>query len=120
MPLPAEGPATRSGVKPLLGVAPDDDTQNADIDLRVEAVNVYVRTLSVCDRVDADPAPADWAGQDDIVLGSNMLAARLVRRKDSPDGVAAATSADVVFVARNDPDVALLLRLGPYADPVAT
>jgi hypothetical protein len=51
-------------------------------------------------------------------LGAMMLAARLYRRRNSPEGVATFTSDGAVYVQRNDPDVAMLLGLGSYAPPV--
>ena len=44
-------------------------------------------------------------------LGATMLAARLIRRRNSPAGIDAFTEAGVAYVQRTDPDVASLLRL---------
>lgn len=53
-----------------------------------------------------------------VELGAVMLAARLVRRRNSPQGVAAFTQeGGAAYVSRMDPDVAQLLRLGAYAAP---
>ena len=57
-----------------------------------------------------DPAP-------DTVLGAKMLAARLYRRRNSPNGVEAITDAGTSFVARYDSDISRLLRLDGYAGP---
>ena len=80
----------------------------ADIEHAVAAVNSWmVRTFG--GRV----TPADGAEdtQAHQALGALMLAARLVRRRNSPEGVQAVTELGPVYVSRNDPDVALLLGL---------
>jgi hypothetical protein len=43
-----------------------------------------------------------------------MLAARLVRRRNSPAGVEAFTEMGPTYVSRFDPDVDRLLGMGPY------
>lgn len=53
-----------------------------------------------------------------VALGATMLAARLYRRRNSPEGVATFTGEGAVYVQRNDPDVGLLLGLGGNAPPV--
>jgi len=63
--------------------------------------------------------PADgqrWP--DDIVQGAVMLAGRHYRRRNSPGGVEAFGADGVAYVSRTDPDVAMLLQIGPYAAPV--
>lgn len=119
MPLPDGGPASRSAVKALLGVAPLDLTEDALIDTYVAAANALVRDLPVAQRANTVPAPADWTGADlsAIVLGADQLAARLYRRKESAEGVSAFASEGPVYVQRNDPDIAQLLQLGYYAKP---
>jgi hypothetical protein len=48
-----------------------------------------------------------------------MLAGRLYRRRNSPAGVEAFSDlGGAVYVQRNDPDIALLLRTGAYARPM--
>jgi hypothetical protein len=58
------------------------------------------------------PRPAEQA------QGALLLAARLWRRRNSPEGVATFTSDGAVYVQRNDPDVAQYLGIGSYAPPV--
>lgn len=53
----------------------------------------------------------------DTVLGAKMLAGRLWRRRNSPNGVEAITEAGTSFVARYDSDISRLLRLDGYAGP---
>jgi hypothetical protein len=64
---------------------------------------------------------ASWDVDDvaDIVLGANMLVSRLWQRRNSPLGFEAIADQGAVYVSRNDPDVAMLLGLGPYA-PLST
>jgi len=71
----------------------------------VAAVNVLVPALATT------PAEAQ-------ALGATMLAARLYRRRNSPEGVATFTADGAMYVQRNDPDVALLLGIGSYAPPM--
>ena len=62
--------------------------------------------------------PADSEGErGDHQLAATMLAARLYRRRNSPDGVQAMTDAGAWYVARTDPDVARLLRIDQYISP---
>jgi len=51
-------------------------------------------------------------------LGATMLAARLWRRRNSPEGVAGFATDSPVYVQRNDPDIGMLLGLGNHAPPV--
>lgn len=53
----------------------------------------------------------------DVALAGTMLAARLYRRRNSPDGVQGMTDGAVAYVARTDPDVARLLRIDQYQTP---
>lgn len=116
MAFPSNGPTTPDLVKAHLGI--DDAQDDAYIDIVVDAVNARVLGWSVA--LVADGA-ADWDGAAvaDVVLGATMLAARLVRRRNTPDGIAAFGTEGPLYVSRNDPDVALLLRLGQYRKPVA-
>lgn len=73
------------------------------------AVDEFVRGLpSVAQFV--DPLNLDdWPSR--YALGARMLAARLWKRRNSPEGVAAFTGEGVIYVRRTDPDVAEQLRL---------
>lgn len=119
MPLPATGPSSRSAVKALLGIADADVSQDDLVDRYVAAANALVRGLPVTDIANTDPAPADWTGEElaGIVLGADQLAARLYRRKDTTEGVAAVGASDPVYVLRDDPDLAQLLQVGAYEKP---
>lgn len=114
MPFPA-GPTSDELVKAHLKIV--DDVDDATIGTVVAAVNQLVTELPIAAPFNTDPAPADWTGGERVQLGATMLAARLFERRNSPNGVAAFGDAGPAYVQRNDPDVALLLKLGPYAPP---
>lgn len=114
MPQPTDGPATLEATKLQLQL--EDTVDDTYITSVVDAVNVTVRDMAYPLSITADPAPAEWPA--DILLGSNMLAARLVRRRNSPSGVEALTDAGAAYVSRNDPDISQLLRIGANAKPM--
>lgn len=107
MPQPEAGPATVELVTAQLSLTSDPD---ALVTQAVNAANAWVRRQRVAD-ISAEAWP------DDIELGTVMLAARLYRRRNSPDGVQAMTDAGAAYVARSDPDIAMLLQVGAYARP---
>lgn len=72
------------------------------------AVNAVVRRFLAVP-ADGQPWPSDH------VVGAVMLAGRIYTRRNSPAGVAMFGAEGAVYVQRNDPDVAMLLGLGPYA-----
>lgn len=109
------GPTSPELVKAHLKIT--DDIDDATIGTCVAAANDFTCELPIASSFDTDPAPADWSGGERIILGATMLAARLFERRNSPQGVAAFGDAGPAYVQRNDPDVALLLKLGPYAEP---
>ncbi|MEU3475348.1 hypothetical protein [Rhodococcus sp. NPDC006774] len=51
---------------------------------------------------------------DDLFRGAVMLAAKLHRRRNTPDGTLANDDYGPVYVARSDPDISMLLRLGKW------
>lgn len=115
MPFPAAGPTTDAKVKAHLQIT--DAVDDAAIGDAVAAVNDLVESLPIAQAFDTDPAPADWTAKPRIIQGATMLAARLFERRNSPNGVAAFGDGATAYVQRNDPDVALLLGIGPYAKP---
>jgi hypothetical protein len=117
MPLPTDGPTSSELVKAHLKVT--DDIDDAAIDAAVDAVNDMVRELPICERADTDPAPSDWTGPGlrRITHGATLLAARVFRRRNTPDGIAAFGDGGTAYVQRNDPDVAQLLQIGNYTKP---
>lgn len=90
------------------------DTATRDqLEPYVRAANVLVRRHRVPRIIDG---AAVWP--DDVTLGATMLAARLWRRRNSPEGVATFGADGALYVSRTDPDIAQLLQLGQYAPPV--
>lgn len=110
MPQPVAEPTDTAAVKAYLSL--DDDGDDGLLDKVCTAVNVFVRRTEKARRlglVSPEPVPNDWPG--DITQGATMLAARLHRRKNSPNGVEAFAVGGPVYVRRNDPDIAMMLDL---------
>lgn len=109
---PGEGPTTLPRVKARLRI-PDEDTRDDDELLElVGAVNAQVRAWPVSA---AAVGLETWP--DHIAAGARMLVCRLYRRRNSPAGVEAFGEAGAVYVMRQDPDIAMLLKLGPWQRP---
>lgn len=114
MPTEETGPATLNAVKHRANVAVDDHDDDDDLLVIVAAVNDLVSGLPVAQGQDGtDDKP--WRAR--VVLGANMLGARLFGRRNSPNGIEGFGVDGALYVRRNDPDVALLLQLGDYAKP---
>jgi anti-sigma factor RsiW len=96
---------TTAAVAAHLSMNPGDADVLAKLEATVAAVNALVPRLAT-----TPPEARE--------LGATMLAARLYRRRNSPEGVATFAAEGAVYVQRNDPDVALLLGIGSYAPPV--
>jgi hypothetical protein len=113
-PLPGEGPATLDSVALQIGLTPGALTPGelARLTPIVDAVNDEVRRLPVAER---DRGSDVWSAG--IVLGASMLGARLFARKNSPAGVQAFADGAALYVQRNDPDIAQLLKLGRWSIP---
>lgn len=96
------------------------DTEKRELDGPVGAVLALMsrwHDLSVTpdDADDTAPAVEDWPA--DLYRGAVMLAARLYRRKNSPDAtIAAEGEFGPMYVTRNDPDIAMLLRFGRWGE----
>lgn len=92
-----------------LGIKQTSTGPDVDAAMRVApAVRSFVESIP--------DTPDEWP--DRVALGAVMLAARLVRRRNSPQGVAAfTTEGGAAYVSRTDPDVAQLLRIGQHAAP---
>lgn len=113
MPQPSAEPTSREAIKDHLSIT--DSSDDTFIDDVAAATNAYVRGLRVAD-IDVevtDPWPPT------ISFGATMLGARWVSRRNSPDGIQAMTDQGAAYVARSDPDIAQLLKLGPYSSPIA-
>lgn len=108
--LPQGGPVIPANLKARLGLT--DTADDVFVGAVAAAVNVKVRRWPVAARAaDLGEWPAD------VTEGAMMLAARLYRRRNSASGVEAFGAEGVLYVRRNDPDIALLLELGEYAGP---
>jgi hypothetical protein len=106
--LAPSGPAEPGRVAAWLSMpgGPDQDVVDT-----TAAVNAVVKRWK--------PTPeAGLPWPDDTVRGAVMLAGRMYRRRNSPGGVEVYGSDGATYVARTDPDVAMLLQIGPYAEPV--
>lgn len=108
MPLPVSKVAPPDVVKDWLRIGGTGD--DADLTDICEAVDEFVRGLESVARI-ADTLTGDgvWPGR--YRLGAKMLAGRLLRRRNSPEGVATFVGEGAAYVRRTDPDVASLLRL---------
>lgn len=79
----------------------------------VEATTDYVNSLPVVASLpEEEPWPAD------VRLGALMLAARLIKRRNSPNGIEATTDINVTYTARYDSDIARLLRIDTFRKPM--
>lgn len=116
-PPPADPLVAAAAVAEQLSMPADDPAVLAKLALTVAAVNSLVPTFAkVVPQAAPDGLSSSW--RNEHRLGALMLAARLYRRRNSPEGVASFTAEGAVYVQRNDPDVAMLLGLGAYAPPV--
>jgi hypothetical protein len=111
MPLPAGDPTTVELVDAQLKL---NGAEDARLALPVAAANAVVVGLPVAQVLDVE-TPGAWPAN--VVLGATLLAARLYLRKNSPRGKERAGGEGAILVAQGDPDIALLLELGPHARP---
>lgn len=81
------------------------------------AVAAWVSTLPATRRraTTDDAGATTWPA--DTQHGAVMLAARIIRRRNTPSGLESFSSDSATYVARYDPDVSLLLRTGTAAYP---
>lgn len=94
-----------TAVRDWLQLSPGASADAAAIALVVPGVIDWADQLPGIDRTETGA----WASN--TVLGVVMLAARLVRRRNSPAGIEGWTSEGTAYVRNHDPDVALLLHL---------
>lgn len=119
--LPLVGPGSLPAVKQQLHIADADTTDDDTLEIIVAAVAALVRTLPVAGDASADPTTDpivlldEWPAY--VEYGSTLLAARLFKRRNSPAGVESFGEFGAVYVMRNDPDIAQMLRLGSWARP---
>ena len=105
LPAPAPGSTSAAAVAVQLSQDPTDPGTLEKLAPTVAAVNEWVDEH-------ATSKPQSRA------LGATMLAARLYRRRNSPEGVATFTADGALYVQRNDPDIGWLLGIGNNAPPV--
>lgn len=104
IPRPASLPAVDAGtVRTWLGLPAQADTEA--VDLACAAATAFVSRLP-----HVTPSAPAW--DPDTALGAVMLAARIYRRRNTPSGVETFTDVSTAYVARSDPDISRLLRLG--------
>lgn len=108
MPETTSGPGITEGEVTAWTKEPD----SPNLKQVVAAVNGYVSGLPVVQHLDDGE---EWPA--DVQLGALMLAARLIKRRNSPNGIEAATDLNVTYTARYDSDISRLLKLDGYRTP---
>lgn len=104
-PTDGDGPTSAAAVAAQLSMDPGKPEVLEQLADTVAAVNEWVTAHS-------SAKPQSRA------LGATMLAARVYRRRNTPEGVATFTDTGLIGVARSDPEVWMLLGLGSWAPPV--
>jgi hypothetical protein len=107
MTLPAVPVVTPERLISFGGLTADPEDEEL-VDL-CSAVDEFVRNLPSVATFVSPLDEAAWPYR--YALGARMLAARLWKRRKSPEGVASFTGEGVIYVRRNDPDICDLLRL---------
>jgi hypothetical protein len=101
-------------VKDQLRIAAGDPTDDALINRCAAAVEPQVERARPDQRVDGPPAA--YVPDAEVYQAAVMLAARLVRRRNSPGGVET-FGESVTYVSRMDPEIARALHTGPNRMP---
>lgn len=112
----ANGATTTQAVKTYLAIT--DDRDDAAIDVVVSAVNDQVEQWHGPPTLENATGDAlDYRPK--YQQGATMLAARVYRRRNSPNGVEDFGSdlQGAIYTRSSDPDVAQLLELGRYERP---
>jgi len=102
----------------LGGVGTPAATDDPNLKQCVAATNALVAglpTIATVPDPDDPDAPPGWADQ--TITGAIMLAARLVRRRNSPAGVEALLDSGPAYVSRYDSDISRMLRLDRWTPP---
>lgn len=100
------------GITPEHVIAWSKEPASPNLDNVVAAVNGFVSGLPVVQNIAEGAA---WPGG--VQLGAVMLAARLMKRRNSPNGIEAATDMNVTYTARYDSDISRLLQLDGFQAP---
>jgi hypothetical protein len=108
-PTPSVPPTSSAAVREWLSLTGEQSVDEAKVADYVAATNAAVTRWCT-----PDP-DGEWGP--DVHLGARMLAGRLYRRRNNPAGLAEYSAEGPVFVQRNDPDIAMLLRIGSYTPP---
>lgn len=118
--VPAGGPADLAVVATRCKVVEATDPDDFDLVTSVVlAVNDVVRRLpqpleQIVRHVDDTPELNTWSPS--TIHGATMLCIRVFRRKNTPAGVESFVDGGVAYVRRTDPDIAMMLGIGPDWD----
>ena len=100
--------------------SPDAPLEDAEVDRVCAQTEIYVQRC----RPDAytpgettDPAPGVYVPDAEIYQAAVMLAGRVLRRRSSPGGVESFGDVGIAFVARYDPEIETMLRIGAKTPP---
>jgi hypothetical protein len=107
-PTPAP-PTSATAVREWLQLTGEQSADEAKVADYVAATNALVSRFCTPE--------TDGSWGPDVHLGARMLAGRLYRRRNNPAGMAEFAAEGPVFIQRNDPDIAMLLRIGAYTPP---
>ncbi len=110
-----EGPATGDSVKALLPLSDQNDDDR--LALAINAVNEFVVELPIVEKLITPPIADGAVWPHRVRVGATLLALRLFKRSDSPIGIASFGEEGAVYVQRNDPDIAQMLKIGSYTAP---
>lgn len=112
-------PPTVSELKDDLGIKPDDDRDDARLDVQLKAAIAHVALLRAGEfNFAADPASVLPTPGPDIALGAVRLAGRWHTRRRSPDGLVSMGELGNSSVPALDSDIERLLSVGRYREPM--
>jgi hypothetical protein len=114
---PSVPPTTASAVIEWLALTKQTSTPEEIAEAEAKVADYVAATNTLVARwCTPDEVTGEWGPE--VHLGARMLAGRLYRRRNNPAGVADfGAEGGPVFVQRNDPDIAALLRIGSYTPP---
>ncbi|MYR93394.1 MULTISPECIES: hypothetical protein [unclassified Streptomyces] len=106
---------TAAEVADYIGIEPPEAGSYDAFALEHVTAAVNVLVPGTVPRVRALAEGEPWPP--DVITGALMLGQRLFARRRSPTGVATYTETGPAYVARWDPDLERLLRVGRWAPP---